>query len=230
MSRDIKNFNNGIDVDSIVDRMAAGEKGELPQDVAEAEFLVPFKGNPNNLAILNSPEGDKMLPAFSSYAEFEKCPLDKKNAVVMPFSRIDKIVSESRGAVDGIVLNPHGKSIAYKKRTDTAPSYQKNEGPQTFKLTKPTSVPETIPAALSGFFAGNGKVYKAYLLWAQKDAEVAPHLFLVVDFDGKPEELFPQIGDVLRLYFGNGEKIEMAKADLKLLEAAEKVTKPFYKK
>ena len=48
-------------------------------------------------------------------------------------------------------------------------------------------------------------------------------------FDGKPEELFPKIGDVLRPYFGEGDRVEMAKADLKLLEAAEKVTKPFYK-
>ena len=104
MSRDIKNFNNGIDVDSVVDRMAAGDKEALPQffkDANEAEFLVPFKGNPNNLAIFNSPEGDKMLPAFSSYEAFEKCPLDKKNAIIMPFSRLDKIITDSKGAVDG---------------------------------------------------------------------------------------------------------------------------------
>ena len=49
-------------------------------------------------------------------------------------------------------------------------------------------------------------------------------------FNGKPEELFPKIGEVLRPYFGEGDRVEMAKADLKLLEAAEKVTKPFYKK
>ena len=51
-----------------------------------------------------------------------------------------------------------------------------------------------------------------------------------VAFDVKPEELFPKIGEVLRPYFGEGDWVEMAKADLKLLEAAEKVTKPFYKK
>ena len=49
-------------------------------------------------------------------------------------------------------------------------------------------------------------------------------------FWGKPKELFPKIGEVLRPYFGEGDRVEMAKADLKLLEAAEKVTKPFYKK
>ena len=234
MSRDIKNFNNGIDVDSVADRIAAGDNDALAQffsDAAGAEFLVPFRGSPNNLAVLNSPEGEKMLPAFSSYEAFEKCPLEKKNAVIMPFSRLDKIVGESRGAIDGLVINPHGKALVCKKQPGGAsPTYQKNEGPQSFRLSKPASVPEAIPAVLSGFFAGTGKVYKAYLLWAQKNAEIVPHLFLVVDFDGKPEELFPKIGEVLRPYFGKGDKIEMAKADLKLLEAAEKVTKPFYKK
>ena len=74
MSRDIKNFNNGIDVDSVADRIAAGDNDALAQffsDAAGAEFLVPFKGSPNNLAVLNSPEGEKMLPAFSSYEAFE---------------------------------------------------------------------------------------------------------------------------------------------------------------
>ena len=31
--------------------------------------------------------------------------------------------------------------------------------------------------------------------------------------DGKPDELFPKIGEVLRPYFGEGEKLEMAKVD-----------------
>ena len=165
MSRDIKNFNNGIDVDSVADRIAAGDNDALAQffsDAAGAEFLVPFKGSPNNLAVLNSPEGEKMLPAFSSYEAFEKCPLEKKNAVIMPFSRLDKIVGESRGAIDGLVINPHGKALVCKKQPGGAsPTYQKNEGPQSFRLSKPASVPEAIPAVLSGFFAGTGKVYKA---------------------------------------------------------------------
>ena len=67
MSRDIKNFNNGIDVDSVADRIAAGDNDALAQffsDAAGAEFLVPFKGSPNNLAVLNSPEGEKMRNAL----------------------------------------------------------------------------------------------------------------------------------------------------------------------
>lgn len=234
MSRDIKNFNNGIDVDFVADSLAAGDGSVLDRffgEAAEAEFLVPYKGTQNRLAVLTSPEGENMLPAFSSYAAFEKSPLDKKCAVIMPFSRLDKIVGESGGKLAGIVINPNGKSVACKKQPGkAAPSMQKNEGPQSFRLSKPASLPEAIPAVLSGFFAGTGKVYKAYLLWAQKPEEVTPHLFLVVDFDGKPEELFPSIGEVLRPYFGNGDKVEMAKADFKLLTAAEKVTKPFYKK
>ena len=73
-------------------------------------------------------------------------------------------------------------------------------------------------------------MYKAYLLWAQKDGDIAPHLFLIVDFDGKREEFFPKIAEVIRPYLKSGDGVEMAKANLKLLSAAEKLVKPFYEK
>lgn len=93
MSRDIKNFNNGIDVDFVADSLAAGDGSVLDRffgEAAEAEFLVPYKGTQNRLAVVTSPEGENMLPAFSSYAAFEKSPLDKKCAVVLPFPALIK--------------------------------------------------------------------------------------------------------------------------------------------
>lgn len=233
MSREIRNFNNGMDVDAVADKMAQGDTeifGQFFKDVQGAEFLVPFNGAPNRLAILTSPNGEKMIAAFSSFAEFEKCPLDKNNATIMPFLRLDKILDESKGELAGVVINPNGKAVACHRNKLGTPGITKNEGKRTMTLSKPNALPEAIPAVLSGFFAGSGKVYKAYLLWAQKPTEVSPHLFIVVDCDGKPDELFTEIAKVLRPYFGQGEKIELAKADFKLMEAAEKVTKPFYKK
>lgn len=121
MSRDIKSFNNGIDVDAVVDKMTAGDKEALSQffkEAAGAEFLVPFKGSPNNLAILNSPEGDKMLPAFSSYEAFEKCPLEKKNAIIMPFSRLDKIVGGEQGRRGWACYQPARKIHCLQKAAE----------------------------------------------------------------------------------------------------------------
>ena len=233
MERDILNFNNGLNVDGAVDALSAGSNGDIAKqlfaDAESAEFLVPYKDKTTELCVLNMQEKGRMIPAFSSYAAFEKSPLPKDRAFIMPFSKIDEIVKKSGGKIAGIVINPHGKSLIFKHSEGSeAPGGEQKA--REIKFMKPGSVPETITASLSGFFKESGNVYKAYLLWAQKDGDLAPHLFLIVDFDGKREEFFPKIAEVIRPYLKSGDGVEMAKANLKLLSAAEKLVKPFYEK
>ena len=233
MERDILNFNNGLNVDEAVDALSKEHNDALAKqffaEAGNAEFLVPYKDKPTELCVFNMQENGKMIPAFSCYAAFEKSPLPKGRAVIMPFSRINEIVKKSGGQIAGIVINPHGKSLIFKQnpKTENPDGEQK---PQEIKFMKPGSVPETITAALCGFFSASGNVYKAYLLWAQKNGDLAPHLFLVVDFDGKREDVFPKVAQVIRPYLKSGDGVEMAKADMKLLSAAEKLVQPFYKK
>lgn len=221
---DIKTFNNGLDVDRTVDLMKEKKDPEIIKDflktAASADFLVSYRENENNLCIYNTPDGMKMLPIFSSYEAFLKSTLDHEKVKSMSFRALDGIVSQSEGELSGILINPHGKSLTLKHEP-------KN---RSVKLSKALSVPETIPAALTGFFSAEENVYKAYLLWAQKINELAPHLFLIVDFDGDKEELFPKIAEAIKPFVGAGDKIEMAKADMKLLSTAEKIDRPFYKK
>ena len=49
-------------------------------------------------------------------------------------------------------------------------------------------------------------------------------------FDGKREEFFPEIAKALKSCLKPGDNVEIAKADFKLLKAAEKLAKPVYKK
>ena len=83
---------------------------------------------------------------------------------------------------------------------------------------------------LKNFLSDCENVYSAYVLWAQKKNDLAPHLFIVIDFDGKREEFFPKVAEALKSVLHPGDNIEMAKADFKLLKAAEKLVKPIYKK
>ena len=55
-------------------------------------------------------------------------------------------------------------------------------------------------------------------------------LNVLVDFDGKREEFFPEIAKALKSCLKPGDNVEIAKADFKLLKAAEKLAKPVYKK
>lgn len=229
MNADILDFNNGLDVDGVSDVFAQKQNPEMIksffEEVGKSEFLVPYRDNVNTIPLLDIKEKGKMLPVFASYAAFEKSPLPKDKVNVLPFSRIDEIVKKSGGKIAGIIINPHGKSMIFQCRGTNAP--QQGGG---VKLMKPASVPERIVSVLQKYFSECENVYAAYVLWAQKENDLAPHLFLVVDFDGKKEEFFPKVAEALGSCLKTGDNIEMAKADFKLLKASEKLVVPIYKK
>lgn len=233
MERDIQNFNNGLGVDEAVDALAKeksdGLVKQLFAEAQNAEFLVPYREKDTEICIFSIPEKGKMIPAFSSYEAFLKSPLPKDNVTVMPFSKINEILRRNSGGISGVIINPHGKSLIFKRTPEEKPG-EAGEQKHEIKFMKPGLIPEAITAALTGFFTASQNVYRAYLLWAQKDNDLAPHLFLIIDFDGEREEFFPKVAEVIRPYIKSRESVEMAKASLKLISTAEKLVNPFYKK
>ena len=230
MNEDIMNFESGIDVDSASDRMAEKPDEEFMRNffgrVGIANFLVPYRDKVTVIPLLDVKDKGKMLPIFSSFSAFEKSPLPKDSARIMSFSEIDEIVRKSEGKIAGIIINPHGKSMVFQRNGGKAT--EKNEG--GVRLIKPPFVPEKFETLLKEFFAKCENVYSAWLLWAQRETDLAPKLFLLMDFDGKREEFFPKVAEALKPCMNPGDNIEMAKADFKLLKAAEKLAKPIYKK
>ena len=230
MNEDIMNFESGIDVDSASDRMAEKPDEEFMRNffgrVGIANFLVPYRDKVTVIPLLDVKDKGKMLPIFSSFSAFEKSPLPKDSVRIMPFSEIDEIVRKSEGKISGIIINPHGKSMVFQRNGGKAT--EKNEG--GVRLIKPPFVPEKFETLLKEFDSKCENVYSAWLLWAQKETDLAPKLFLLMDFDGKREEFFPKVAEALKPCMNPGDNIEMAKADFKLLKAAEKLAKPIYKK
>ncbi|MBQ2301649.1 MAG: SseB family protein, partial [Oscillospiraceae bacterium] len=142
MNEDIMNFESGIDVDSASDRMAEKPDEEFMRDffgrVGIANFLVPYRDKVTVIPLLDVKDKGKMLPIFSSFSAFEKSPLPKDSARIMPFSEIDEIVRKSEGKIAGIIINPHGKSMVFQRNGGKAS--EKNEG--GVRLIKPPFVPE----------------------------------------------------------------------------------------
>ncbi|MBQ5897328.1 MAG: SseB family protein, partial [Oscillospiraceae bacterium] len=107
MNEDIMNFESGIDVDSASDRMAEKPDEEFMRDffgrVGIANFLVPYRDKVTVIPLLDVKDKGKMLPIFSSFSAFEKSPLPKDSARIMPFSEIDEIVRKSEGKIAGII-------------------------------------------------------------------------------------------------------------------------------
>ena len=230
MNEDITNFESGIDVDVASDRMAENPDPEFMRDffgrIGNANFLVPYRDKVNTIPLLDIKDKGKMIPIFSSFSAFEKSPLPKDKANIMPFSKIDEIVRKSDGKIAGIIINPHGKSMVFQR--NGGKSTEKSEG--GVRLIKPPFVPEKFENFIKDFFPKCENVYSAFLLWAQKETDLAPKLFLLIDFDGKREEFFPKVAEALKPVLKPGDNIELAKADFKLLKAAEKLVKPIYKK
>ena len=230
MENDIKNFDNGLEIDEVSDRMKESPDAEIIRQffgrAETASFIVPYRDKPNTIPLLDIKEKGKMIPIFSSFAAFEKSPLPKDKANIMTFQKVDEIVKSSNGQITGIIMNPHGKSMVFQ-RNGGKPT-EKTEG--GVKLMKPSFIPERISTALQSYFSSCENVYAAYVLWMQKENDLAPHLFLIIDFDGKKEEFFPKVAEALRPNLISGDNLEMAKADFKLLKTAEKLVKPVYKK
>ena len=207
MNEDIMNFESGIDVDSASDRMAEKPDEEFMRDffgrVGIANFLVPYRDKVTVIPLLDVKDKGKMLPIFSSFSAFEKSPLPKDSARIMPFSEIDEIVKKSEGKIAGIVINPHGKSMVFQRNGGKAT--EKNEG--GIRLIKPPFVPEKFETRLKEFFSKCENVYSAWLLWAQRENDLAPKLFLLADFDGKGEEFFPKVAEALKPCMNPGDNI-----------------------
>ena len=95
MNEDIMNFESGIDVDFAADKMAEKPDAEFLRNffgrVGIANFLVPYRDTLNKIPLLDVKDKGKMIPIFSSYSAFEKSPLPKDCASIMPFSKIDEI-------------------------------------------------------------------------------------------------------------------------------------------
>lgn len=231
MNENIINFNNGLEVDEAVDAIAKNNDPETIRNffmkAENTNFLVPYRDAVNTIPLFNSKDGLKLIPAFSSYTAFEKSPLEKDKVQILHFDKINDIVKNSSGQIGGIIINPHGKSIVFRHNAANAPKPEKKPG---VKLMKPAFIPENVANAMKQYFAENGKVYSAYMLWSQRENDLAPHLFVVVDFDGTPAEFFPKVAEAIKPSLSKGNELEFAKADFKLLKTAEKLVAPFYKK
>jgi len=90
--------------------------------------------------------------------------------------------------------------------------------------------PIGLPIAVKELMAQHPEVYRVWLLAAHSEGDAADHKLFVVDFDGQGKDLFPLLAKAVRLYLREGEQMEMVKADIRLLRAAEQAGRPIYEK
>ena len=98
------------------------------------------------------------------------------------------------------------------------------------KLKATLDYPMGLPLAVRQLMADHPEVYRVWLVAAHSEGETVDHKLFIVDFDGKPESIFPKLAEAVRLYMRQGESFEMMKADIRLLRVAEQAARPIYEK
>lgn len=195
-----------------------------------ATFLVFSKG-PGQVSVLNNQKKEALLPAFTCREELEKWPFERGHIAEMPFTALEKLVDKD-ARLDGIVINPFGKALFLRRShlADIGRTLQAATPRKELKMKATLDYPIGLPMAVGELMEQHPEVYRVWLLAAHGDNETADHKLFVVDFDGKPDGLFPQLAQAVRLYLRQGESIEMVKADIRLLRAAEQAARPIYEK
>lgn len=213
-------------------------KEDIPSDPNEEGTVTLKQGDTLQFASIVGNNNEDWLPVFTDWTEFEKAY--DKNIWKSNIISYDDLLSFSKN-MKGAVINFKGLSLELNDKNKMMINEYKKEG----NNTKPSSVKECIVPKDTKVMIGEPKEYptkmievvikymkkhkrikKAYLRLMIKENEKS--YLVVVDFDGKKEELFKEIADVALPYL-EGMYLDMVGVD-DWSENVVKDIKPFYKK
>lgn len=195
-----------------------------------AAFLV-FSRAPGKVSVLNTKKKEAFIAAFTCREELEKWPFDRETVAEMTFANLRRLV-DADPRLDGLVINPFGKALFLRRPhfSDMDNTLRAAQPRKELKLKATLDYPMGLPLAVRQLMADHPEVYRVWLVAAHSEGETVDHKLFIVDFDGKPESIFPKLAEAVRLYMRQGESFEMMKADIRLLRVAEQAARPIYEK
>lgn len=195
-----------------------------------SDFLVYTQGR-GGVSVLNNAKKQAFIAAFTCREELDKWPFPKAGVAEMPFEALRKLV-ETGPKLDGLVIDPFGKALNLSRGhlADIEQTLRAANPRKELKLKATLDYPMGLPIAVRELMGGRPEVYRVWLMAARSEGDAADHKLFIVDFDGKPDSLFPQLAQAVRLYLRQGEQFEMVKADIRLLRVAEQASRPIYEK
>ncbi len=234
-----ENFISNFDLKSSLEQLQQNDSPEgkhrFFQQLKQANLLVPYRGKPQNLALIINPEKEAFLPAFTCVEEFDESRFPDCGLIVLHLPALRHVVLDQPKQVVGIALNPFGKAVLLRQKElemiDSATegmTLRRTEHAQPPEITALHNCPVGLPTALNTFFRGRPEVYRAWILAARQPEEKAPHKLILIDFDGDNKLLFPQVARIIRPFLCPGESFELMKADFKFIQLAQNAAKPFY--
>lgn len=227
-------FRSDFDPQTLADSLkadpSAQNKAKQLAILQTSDFLVYAKG-PGRVSVLNDQKKQAFVAAFTCREEMDKWPFDRQEVERMTFTALCKLV-EQGAKLDGIVIDPFGRALHLSRGhlADIRQTLRAAAPRKELKMRATRDYPIGLPMAVAQLCSSHAEVYRVWLLAARADGDTEDHKLFVVDFDGKPEDLFPHLAKAVRLYLRQGEQVEMLKADITLLRIAEQAARPIYEK
>lgn len=200
--------------------------------VLKTSYFLGFTRGEGRIGIINDKKGSAFVALFTNREELDKWPFERLAVTELPFEDARRLV-QNNARLDGIVINPFGRAMFLRRPqlADIELTMQSaRTGPREIKLKATLDYPVGVPAVVRELMLAHPEVYRVWLVAAHSQGEHLDHKLFVVDLDGKPDQLFPQLAEVIRPYMRAGEQVEMMKADINLLRAVEQAAKPLYVK
>ena len=213
-------------------------KQEEPATPSEEGIVTLKKDTIMQFASVSGEDDTVWLPAFTDWVEFEK--IYDKNVWKGNIVTYDDLVAFSE-KMKGIVINCKGIALRIdEKNQKMIEEYKKEkENPKSASISEhtvekdtkvmigePAEYPTKMVEAIKVYMKKQKSINKAYLRLMIKDNEKS--YLIVVDFDGKKEEIFKGIADAAIPYL-NGMLIDMVGMD-NWSKNVVKDIEPFYKK
>lgn len=199
-----------------------------------AEFLVPCSSDGKQLAVISNQNRELFLPAFTEQSEVKKENFPDAAYTVLTLDQIHSVILDAP-EVKGVVFDPYSIALPFQrsqlKEIQSATEGLSVEMIQHKKplIIKPRKRPEPkLTKALAGFFDGNGRVHRAWLVSARSEEKGAEHRLFVIDFDGDRRDLFPKLAEVIKPHMSAGESFELMKAEGDVMKSIEGRIMPFY--
>lgn len=211
--------------------------------IKNARFLVPCTlkcteaGERIYPATLNTPDGEKFLPAFSDRAELEKWPLEQGRVSIYSFDDLKHTMLTDPQNLTGIVINPFGKAMMLRPsqieqidRATLGMSVRRVWHEKGLRLLHPESLPPGLAEGMRDFWRQRREVRRVYLMLAQEPEKHEPYWLFLIDFDGAESDLFPQVAQAVKGYMKRGFAFELLKAPPCLLAMAAAKGEPLFQR
>jgi hypothetical protein len=237
----LKNFDSGLDLIKSMERIRddPSREGKLRffGELKAARLFVPCREADNGIAVLNTPEKEAFLPAFTSVDELGKWKFPMEKVSVMLLDALKHIVIDNPTQLTGVVINPFGQAL-FLRQPQLAEMDSLTEGMTLartdhkgkLEMKATTDYPVGLPRALSALFRSKPEVFRAWILFAREEGDVKFHKLFLIDFNGDRRQLFPSVAKTAEKFMRPGESFELMKANAGLVLAALSKSAPVYVK